>query len=56
MSDNIFHRHLDQCQQCRDQPFNLCPSGYLLLNQAVQETAPKMTLEDFINTQTRPDR
>jgi hypothetical protein len=30
-----FHRHLDVCAQCRNQPFNLCPSGYSLLTVAV---------------------
>jgi hypothetical protein len=32
--DNVFHQHLDQCQQCREQPFNLCPIGARLLTEA----------------------
>ena len=23
----IFHKHLDNCVQCRNQPFNLCRTG-----------------------------
>jgi len=26
-----FHKHLDQCEQCREHPFNLCPIGNKLL-------------------------
>lgn len=26
-----FHRHLDECRQCRDHPFELCPHGMRLL-------------------------
>lgn len=26
-----FHAHLDECEQCRDHPFGLCPSGSALL-------------------------
>lgn len=28
-----FHAHLDKCQQCREQVFNLCQTGYNLLLQ-----------------------
>lgn len=31
---NVFHDHLDQCQRCRTQPFNLCPDGGRLLRTA----------------------
>lgn len=31
---NVFHDHLDQCQRCRTQPFNLCPDGDRLLRTA----------------------
>jgi hypothetical protein len=30
-----FHRHLDVCAQCKNEPFNLCRSGYSLLTVAV---------------------
>lgn len=30
-----FHRHLEICGQCADQPFNLCPTGARLLRAAV---------------------
>jgi hypothetical protein len=26
-----FHAHLDECKQCREHPFGLCPSGSTLL-------------------------
>lgn len=56
MSDNVFHQHLDHCKQCREQPFNLCPIGLKTLNQAVQDSTPKMTFVDLINATTRPTR
>lgn len=30
-----YHAHLDQCAQCRNNPFNLCPEGARLLHAAV---------------------
>lgn len=33
--ENIFHQHLDICEQCRKQPFNLCTAGHLALIKAV---------------------
>lgn len=32
---DAFHRHLDQCQQCREHPFDLCDEGARLLHAAV---------------------
>ena len=29
--DIPFHRHLDVCARCEQQPFNLCPEGEKLL-------------------------
>lgn len=29
-----FHAHLDACHQCREQPFNLCPTGAARLSRA----------------------
>jgi len=40
MSDNIFHLHLDGCQQCRDNPMDLCDSGAQLLHVAATGTLP----------------
>jgi hypothetical protein len=40
---NMFHYHLDRCKQCREQPFNLCRTGALLLSKSF-ETRPKYTL------------
>lgn len=28
-----FHAHLDECKQCREQPFDLCPTGAELLEK-----------------------
>lgn len=33
--DNVFHQHLDVCERCRTQPFNLCTTGHLMLLKAV---------------------
>lgn len=30
---NEFHDHLDKCERCRNEPFNLCREGSLLLKQ-----------------------
>jgi len=27
-----WHQHLDECAQCREQPFDLCPAGVEVLN------------------------
>lgn len=29
-----FHSHLDECKQCRDNPFKLCSIGHTLLLKA----------------------
>ena len=29
-----FHGHLDECSQCRNHPFGLCPTGAALLKKA----------------------
>jgi hypothetical protein len=34
VAHKAFNAHLDQCKQCREQPFNLCPAGVLLLTAA----------------------
>lgn len=31
MDIDAFHAHLDECEQCRDEPFNLCAEGARLL-------------------------
>lgn len=28
---DAFHKHLDECVQCEQNPFNLCPIGCLLI-------------------------
>jgi len=27
MNDNVYHNHLDMCDQCRNNPFDMCPEG-----------------------------
>jgi len=31
MSQNKFHDHLDECEQCRNHPFDLCEKGYQIM-------------------------
>ena len=31
---DAFHRHLDECKHCDENPFNLCPVGKLLFERA----------------------
>lgn len=33
-----FHRHLDTCRQCRENPLKLCAAGHALLTSAANET------------------
>lgn len=40
-AEDKFHNHLDRCDQCANNPFNLCLIGHLLLKNAVAETADK---------------
>ncbi len=44
----LFHRHLDRCERCREQVFNLCPEGARLLAKAagLAPTPPKRTETD----------
>ncbi len=37
---SAFHAHLDVCQQCRDNPIELCRTGYFLLISCVGRSAP----------------
>lgn len=39
-----FHRHLDECQQCREHPFALCQAGERLL-LSMQEQTTQTPLE-----------
>ncbi len=38
---SLFHAHLDECQQCRENPFGLCPKGEALLINCVSEPMPQ---------------
>lgn len=41
-AEDSFHAHLDECRQCRENCFSLCPVGDSLLVKVVQEIdAPK---------------
>lgn len=39
--DRRFHKHLDGCSQCRNNPFGLCPVGARLLTQ-LPGTVPEL--------------
>lgn len=34
---NEFHKHLDECKQCEQHPFELCPVGVQLIHAEVQK-------------------
>lgn len=34
----LFHKHLDECEQCREQPMNLCLVGAIILKIEVDCT------------------
>lgn len=51
MSDtNLFHEHLDECQQCRDHPFALCPTGDRRLRAAALGEEDSLVLLDEITS------
>lgn len=33
--DNPFHKHLDECKQCREHPFSLCLVGENKMKEAI---------------------
>lgn len=37
----LFHRHLDECQQCREHPFALCQAGERLLLSMQEQTVER---------------
>lgn len=41
MNPDIFHAHLDKCEQCREHPFNLCKEGAGLLREAATGLPPR---------------
>ena len=32
-----FHAHLDECERCRNQPFNLCPTGAAIMSEGLKK-------------------
>jgi hypothetical protein len=38
-SHRRFHDHLDVCRQCRNRPFDLCPTGDRLLRATADDDA-----------------
>lgn len=42
-----FHRHLDNCAQCREYPLNLCPAGHILLIEATSLIKPSNWLSNI---------
>jgi hypothetical protein len=48
LSATLFTNHLDDCEQCRDHPFALCPVGHrLLLACAVTHDGPTDLISTF---------
>lgn len=46
----LYHRHLDGCRECRENPmFTKCGAGNLLLQFAVS-SQPKLSIADFVKT------
>lgn len=48
-----FHRHLDKCRQCRENPFALCLLGHALLTGEDNEANPKTAIEFVAPVMTR---
>jgi hypothetical protein len=44
---NKFHTHLDECEQCRENPFELCAVGHSLITGTTVDD-PKATFHDRI--------
>lgn len=44
-----FHKHLDECQQCREQPFNLCSLGADLLTRCVCQEDLNPIYDKFVS-------
>lgn len=42
VSDNVFHKHLDKCEHCDRNPFDLCPEGAAALKEAAGEAMEKL--------------
>lgn len=42
-----FHDHLEACKQCADQPFELCPEGARLIQQAAEKLPTAHDVPDF---------
>lgn len=40
-----FHEHLDECERCRTQPFNLCPFGAKALQREALEVVSKLAIQ-----------
>jgi hypothetical protein len=49
-----FHNHLDECPQCRDHPFDLCPVGEQLLQASVGD-APTFRPDLPVSTDPLPE-
>lgn len=45
---DLFHSHLDLCSRCRNQPFNLCAVGAMLLRASLSEDE-----QEFVETLRR---
>ena len=46
--EDKFQRHLDQCEQCRNHPFALCPKGANLLREAADGVGKEMEKRQMV--------
>lgn len=46
--EDKFHKHLDQCEQCRNHPFALCPEGANLLREAAEGVGKEMEKRQMV--------
>ncbi len=38
-----FHKHLDTCAQCREQPFNLCTDGVAAMDESMKKLEEELS-------------
>lgn len=38
VSIEVFHLHVEKCEQCRDHSLNLCPKGNLILEAVLRDS------------------
>jgi hypothetical protein len=43
---NVFHQHLEECERCRNHPFNLCKEGIKKLEEEAKSLSIAKTKEE----------